>query len=335
MEREIESLAEKAGIEPPTSPPPAGSLRDEIQGFSTLDACEKQHAPTDPLLADALDSLGYESLVRDACRSMEALAARDSKKCSAILAGSLRARCETAVATLTGDASLCPLSGASRDPLCLARARRDPRLCDGLSGRSANLCRALVSGDPSLCKKDASCTRQVARWASVFENPEKREPFVTKLVVEVRETTHSAAGAPVRAFDLGELAAGGFVVRKRSGRIELSLGAPRDATWLSAHSKLATPQGYFALELPEKPKEGTTVALGPLASRFDLLVPELASLSSVPGHAKGRFTVTKLVPELEGVVKLDLEAIVGEGARSFRVVARIESFVRDVMDGPR
>lgn len=329
MEREIVKLAEEAGVIVAEPSSPAGSLRDEIARFSSLDTCVAEHLPKDPLLADALDALGYDSLGRDACRIIEALASRDSKRCAPILASPLRARCETNVATLIGDTKLCPLSGSSRDPACLARASRDPRLCEAAVGSEAKTCRALVLGDPKLCEKDASCARQVARWASLLEPAAHNDAFATKLTVEVLETTK--AEAPARVFDLGDLSAKGAVVRKRGGKLELSLGSPRDASWLPADTKLATLRGHFWLKAAKASPEDTKLPLHPLSARFELLLPEVATLSSATGTASGAFTVKKLVPEPGGAVQLDVEAMVTEAGRGFRVKAAVETFVRDVV----
>lgn len=328
VEGALERLANEAGIELADPPSPAGSLREEVERFTTLSACVSEHRPADSLLGDALDALGYDALTRDACRILQALSARDSSLCAPILASPLRARCEASVATLTGDPKRCPLDGSSRNPVCLARASRDPRLCAGASEREAKTCRALVLGDPKLCEKDASCMRQVARWSSLHEPAAHQDAFATKLLVEVRETKDEASP---RVFDLGELAAKGAVVRKRAGKLELSLGSPRDASWLPADTKLATLRGHFWLKTGKASPETATLPLLPLSARFELLLPEVATLSSVTGRADGAFTVRKLVPEPGGAVQLDLEATVTEAGRGFRVRAEVETFVRDVV----
>ena len=125
------------------------------------------------MIGDAIDALGYDTLIGDACRVLEALKAKDARRCRPIAASSLRARCETNVAVLVGDPRLCPLTalgkGDARDPLCLARASRDERLCAAMISSERASCKAMVNGRADECHGDESCVRQVERWKWVLE----------------------------------------------------------------------------------------------------------------------------------------------------------------------
>jgi hypothetical protein len=50
------------------------------------------------VLADAVDALGYDTLVRDACRTLQARKAKDGDLCQPIIASSLRLRCGSQLA---------------------------------------------------------------------------------------------------------------------------------------------------------------------------------------------------------------------------------------------
>src|SRR6266542_6732339 len=127
MDREFERLKLEAGIEIADDPaPPSGDLKGDIESFTTLDACVRARTAMDPLLGDAIDALGYDGLPRDACRILQASKEKNQDACRPIVASSLRARCESYVAIIAGNANLCPMNGsgkfAARDPVCFARA---------------------------------------------------------------------------------------------------------------------------------------------------------------------------------------------------------------------
>jgi len=324
LQRDLEALALEAGIEPPDPPAPPGSLRDEIEAFVSLDACASRLATVDPLLGDALDAVGYEGLVRDACRLIEALSARDPKKCAPILASPLRHRCEADVATLVGDSNLCPPSGAGRDPLCLARARRDPRLCEALAPLDRPRCKAIVVGDVSACAGDAHCERRVQRWAPLFEPPRATEPFTTQLVVDVED------GDAMRAFDLEALSAQGAVVRKTKGRYEISLGAKPASSVIAAEARPAA--GFFTFKLPIAPEMPVELPFDPASARFELLLPGFGLLTNAGAQAKGAFRVTDFAPEPLAKLSFEIEAKVVDGERVLPLHAKVRTFVRDVVE---
>lgn len=327
LEEELRQLSLEAGVDPPDPPAPSGSLRDEIDRFDSLDACTTRLTSLDPLLGDALDALGYDGLARDACRLLEALATRDPKRCAPILATPLRARCETDLATLVGDPSLCPLMGPGRDPLCLARAHRDRRYCSALPNAEKAHCEALVSGDASFCQQDARCQRQVARWAPLLEPPAQRPAFATELVVNVERADGSQ-----RTFDLSLLSERGVVVRKTRGRHEISLGTKPTSAVVHV-AEPSQPAGAFLLSLPVAAKSGEAIPLDPLHGRFDLLLPGLGLLTSAGAQAKGTFQVTQFSTEPGTEIAFELDAKVVEAGEILRVRAEVRSFVRDVVAG--
>src|SRR5580704_4803926 len=122
-------------LEAPVDPPaPAGDLKAEIDRFTTVDACALERARLDPLVGDALEAIGYDTFLRDACRMIDAAKANDATRCAAIDASSLEARCRATVAEVAGAPDTCPWEASSRptrgrDARCVAVASRDPRLC--------------------------------------------------------------------------------------------------------------------------------------------------------------------------------------------------------------
>ena len=78
--------------------PPSGDLKTEMLRFRSLDACVKEHAGTDPLVGDSLYAIGYDTVIRDSCRILEALSAKDERRCDPIASSTLRAHCQNTVA---------------------------------------------------------------------------------------------------------------------------------------------------------------------------------------------------------------------------------------------
>src|ERR1700690_2472132 len=97
---------------------PAGDLAADLASFTSVEACMKQRtASLDPLVGDAVDAIGYDTFLRDACRMLEAAKNKDAKKCELIDASSLRARCRTITAMVAADVESCPLKAPSKPEL--------------------------------------------------------------------------------------------------------------------------------------------------------------------------------------------------------------------------
>lgn len=176
------SLGLDAGdLEPAVDPPaPAGDLRAELDAFTTVDACTQQRAGLDPVVGDALEAIGYDTLVRDACRLLDAAKSQDGKRCAAIDASPLRERCVALVAELAGDGDACPFEIVTRpergrQAACLALASRDARLCAGaFDAATRATCEALATHDAAPCKRlglrsdQARCARDEKRFATAL-----------------------------------------------------------------------------------------------------------------------------------------------------------------------
>jgi hypothetical protein len=322
-----------AGLGGPTdSPPPSGDLRSEIDAFTTLDACARARTLGDPLLGDVVESMGYDTLVLDACRMLEALKAQDPKPCKPIALSALRTRCETSVAVRAGKPALCPVTAppgraASRDPECLARASRDERLCAAAIAPDRPTCTALVLGDPAKCAGNATCVRQVARWRALIEKPADHRPFPAQGHIDVR----GAEGTPdpaTRSIDLVDVAHQGAVLtRLAAGRTKVTIGssAPLAPRVSDEKPRLLVEIVVSAADL----KKGA-VALGPGQIKIDLFAPKIQerSLATV---ADAKLTGCALGPDVGSPVKIALEATLYDAPKKYAVTIDIETFVRDVI----
>jgi hypothetical protein len=341
LQREFDELQAEAGIETHEDPtPPSGDLKADIESFTTLEACVRTRTPSDPLLGDAIDALGYDSLTRDACRILQALKAKTTDACKPIVASALRGRCESHVAVLTGDPSLCPaMNGgglAAREPVCLARASRDERLCSAALATDRARCKALVLGRPGDCGRDPSCVRQVERYKSLLEKPSSHPAVATHLRIEVTEVSRSDAAATL--LDIDEVAAGGAVVQLTDERVRLALGAPKSAAWLPAESPLASPRAFIEIAAPldavpglgnsKRKDAGAAIELGPRDVRFDLLVPKVATLSAFTASERV-LDIERLSTEPGGSIRFVLTSTLRDAPRVFRVKLDVETFVRE------
>jgi hypothetical protein len=338
VQRELERLAAEAGIESAVDPPaPSGDLKNDVESFTTLDACVRTRKIADPLIGDAIDALGYDTLTRDACRILQALKEKRSDACKPIAASGVRARCETYVAVLTGDPGACPTSGsgrlATRDPVCLARANRDERLCAAAPTTDRARCRALVLGRRAECGRDEACARQVARYESLFEKPATHTPLPTRLHVDVAE--QGTAQPSKTSFDLDDVAAAGAVVRASNGVTRVTLGTPKNALWPTPDALQAGPRVFveWSAATSTAQTQPAKVTLGSNELRLDLLVPKVALLSSLLA-SDVELQIETLSSEPAGPIKFVLESTLREAPRTFRVKLDVETFVREAAAGP-
>ncbi len=301
----------------------------------------------DPLLGDAIDALGYDGLPRDACRILQASKEKNPDACRPIAASSLRARCESYVAIIAGNPNLCPVNGsgkfAARDPVCLARASRDERMCAAASAGERARCRALVLGKKSECGSDEQCARQVDRYKSLLEKPTEKPALVSHMHVEVSDEK----GAAVSSLDLDEVAAAGAVLRATPLGARISLGAPRTAAWQSPEAPSASPKLFLEVTMPANPhgatlareasqKGGTTpheLSLGEHDLDLDLLIPKVGLLSAV--LASDTKLDLRHVSVVEGdPVDFVLSTTLRDAPRTFRVKFEVQSFVREKIGPP-
>jgi hypothetical protein len=313
-------------------PPPAGDLKAELDAFTTVDACVAQRAAGDPVVGDALEAIGYDTLVRDACRLLDAAKSRDPKRCADVLASTLKARCEAAAAELAGNPEACPFDLPSRpelgrDAACLALATRDASLCDAALDRTARVtCAALATHDPAPCKKlpmradQLRCARDEQRWAAVLP---------------VADAPPRDGGAPWGKVsltgDAGAFACDAFPLDVSRGVVVLER---LDGAHVVVGSLNNGGAGFIAAS-PNAPKTFAFEVVAPADPKKALL--EHAQLD-VPGHSPvdvagsraGAFVVrvARLEKRRGGVVELILRGSLQEGVD---VRVEVTTFVRDVV----
>jgi hypothetical protein len=323
-------------VEPAVDPPAAaGDLQAEIQGFTTLDACVEQHAHLDPLLGDALEAIGYDTFVRDACRVLEAAKAADGGQCDAIDASSLRHQCACTVAAVKGDAEGCPWTIPSRpesgrDAWCLAVAARDPRLCAAEETSAARAtCEATVRHDPTPCAKlpvradQARCRRDVDRWRNATPAPDAH----LSTLAPAQGTLHvdgGDAGAPLDTNLEAILARGVVLLEQRDGvRFELGLPSLSGSSFIAAspHTQPTLSAEIFAAS------DGKRVTL----DRVELSMPNHSPLSTPLARSTIEVKIDKLDHVRGGALGVMLDGDLGDSTGTFHVHLAATTFVRDVV----
>ncbi len=337
------SIAQAAGLDaaslaPSEDPsPPPGDLASEVAHFTTLDACVQEHAKLDPLVGDALRSIGYETFLRDSCRLLEATRAKSVARCDPIDASSLRARCHSYVAMATANPDTCPWltpgdTQLGRDPTCVAVAAGDARLCAAEELRKRATCTAVASRDEGLCAVGAAeCRREAARWRGVLPETQKRDPLPdVRGRLLLRGGEQPLADASHGESDLHEALAQGVVLVHTVMGDRLAFGKLRELE-ASATAPLRFKLGVLlaASRSPAQPRsagdarvESLTVAGG---AGPRVVCPDL--------HCEVRVTVRKLEPVRGGAVELEVEATSGVAPDILKLRADIATFVRDVV-GP-
>ncbi len=324
-------------------PAPAGDLAKELEQFVNVETCVAQRANLDPLLADALRAIGYDTFVRDACRLLEAAKDKKRETCEKIDASSLRARCRTWVATLAQTPDACPLvyeglPAKGRAPTCVALAGKDPRLCaaeprpaqratcEAMSARSDGKCAALVPADR------AACVREVTRWKSLLPAsleglPKLPEPRGKLLVKGESGTADPKATEIDLAPDVGR---GAVVVVGLREKLRVELGAlgDSDSARIAGAPNKRTRVGLVVTLDPPKP---TTKESVPVLERFELEIPGELPIIVPPGKCDCRVTRARIDRGRGGEIGISVEGTVTGAGRSYRVSLDATTFVRDVV----
>jgi hypothetical protein len=304
---------------------PAGDLAADLNAFTTVEACMKDKTRTlDPLVGDAVDAIGYDTFLRDACRVLEAAKTKDMKKCELIDASALRARCRTVTAMVAGDAEGCPLKAPSkpelgRDATCVAAALRSPAMCAGAQKRDRPSCEALVTHDTKKCDAiplddlRVGCTRDATRFRGVIVGG-----AAIGNVPPVKGTlTFSGEGKPQTTADLDFDVGAGVVVVLDGKKTRVTFGRVGE---LTATPRAAQPLDHTRLALAfststEKPVEITEAALTVPGS-------PIASCTACTLSLK----IDKLEAKRAGAVSLVLDGSLG----TWKIHADVQTFVRDV-----
>lgn len=325
-------------------PAPAGDLAKDLESFVNVESCVAQRAGIDPLLADALRAIGYDTFVRDACRLLEAAKDRKRETCDRIDASSLRSRCRTWVATIAQTPDACPLiyeglPSRGRTASCVALAGKDPRLCAGEARPSQRAtCEALSSRSETKCdplapSERAACRREVARWRSLLPSPLEGLPKLTE--ARGKLAVHGEAGTAdpkVTELDLAPDLGRGAVIQvglRERLRVELgSLGETDTARIAGAPNK----RTRVGVELTlEPPRLGAGKDPTPVLDRFELEVPGELPVVVPPAKCECKVTRARLDRTRGGEVSIAIEGTVTGASRTYKIALEATTFVRDVV----
>lgn len=335
-----------AGIvgEPLDPPAPAGDLKTELDRFVNLDQCVAERAKLDPLVADALGAIGYETFLRDACRLLEATKDRKRETCDKIDSSALRGRCLAWVAMAAQTPDACPmmfegLATRGRNASCVAVAGRDARLCAGEARTTQRAtCEALVAREPARCgvlmpAQRALCEREVTRWRSLLSSPLEGLPKLP--VVHAKLTLHGASGTPDPLSEQSDLASdfvrGVVVVTSRTGerermRVELGTVAESEAARIAA-SPQKRPRVGLAVIFEPSPKDAPPATI----QKLELELPSEAPIVSPPATCDCKLSGVVAGTSRGGEVAFVLEGTLSSGTRSYEIALDVATFVRDVV----
>jgi hypothetical protein len=346
----------EARLDPPAPP---GDLEAEIDRFTTLDACVEARAQLDPLLGDALEAVGYDTFLRDACRVIDAAKANDANRCAAIDASALETRCRATVAEVAAAPDTCPWETSSRpdrgrDAKCLAVASRNPLLCGAVADPLERAtCEAILGNDTRPCAslrartEKARCVRDAARWRGVLaaRAPGAAETTAAEARASVgngassapagtlhieRQTGTDTAGGPIDVDLAPDLARGVTLMTQRDGA-RLTIG-PLTETGLDFIAPSPHVRASLALELfvPAGLRGAEPVVR---IERAELVVPGRPPLATPGAQSTLAAKLDKLALVRGSVVALVVDGDISASGSSWHVHASGRTFVRDVVKG--
>jgi hypothetical protein len=314
-------------------PAPAGDLKEDVERFTTLDTCVSQHALADPLVGDALRSIGYDTFLRDACRVLQALKMKDSAPCEAISSTALQRHCQGLLAMAETAPDKCPWYAVAekrdgRDPTCLAVSTHDPRDCAAENASLGPLCQALASGDVSHCgqatgDERATCSRDVEREKTLLAEAEVHDVH-DRTTPKVHFEVHGAKGTKdpaVTEADLSANFAGGVVISAASaGGVAVVLARdPEEVLGLPLRSEKTHVVAEVAME------KATTV------TKLAVNVPRMPEVVCPSPHCDLTVTMVKADPKRGTPLSATIEGTVEVPSGTYEIKLQIDSFVRDVV----
>ncbi len=331
------ALGIDADLPPQPDPtPPAGDLASDVASFTSLDACVASHAKLDPLVGDALLSFGYDTFLRDACRQLDAVKARDAKKCDAVVASELRTHCRSTVAMVTSAPEDCPFPESAgtggRDPTCIAVASHDPRLCAATNGSDRVTCEATTLRDSSKCDalpagERAGCKRIADRLKSSLDPAHTDLPALPS--VSGKLDVHAQAGTQAvvpETSDLHDAVANGIVIVTSPIETRFSFGeTPTSSAYphaVSPESKLGV---GFEIDVTSTPANDAKLHL------LALEIPGGVRLDNAQVHGVPKVKIVQLAKERGGAVEFTVDAEAGASPQGYAFHVDVKSFVADVV----
>jgi hypothetical protein len=331
---------------------PAGDLEAEVARYTTLDACAEERVRTfDPLLRDAVRSIGYDTLARDSCRVLEALKSKRVEACSPIAAAALRRRCESLFAMATAAPELCPLESrmawstdarreeravaGGHDATCVAVASRDLSLCKGTAtfperaiceavlAKTRTSCTNLGGGDRQRCEHDST---RLAKYMTTLRTPAVA-PDVPTFSLDLTPEG-DVRPAPDPHVELGREVVHGLVVVSNKGVHYTELGTLlTDGGTAYAPSPLGRTRLALSVTVPP------TGGAGKL-ERMELVIPGRATWVVPGAHCDCTVRALTWGTSRGAPVELEVTGVVGVGPAVFKMRAHIKTFVRDLVQLP-
>lgn len=315
--------------QPQLDPPaPPGNLKAEVETFTSLNACVELKARIDPVLGEAVDALGYDTLLRDSCRVLQAIKTNSTAPCDSILSSSLRDRCTTSTAIATGNALACPMIGQNHDPFCLALAHRDTHLCVHASPERRKVCRALLDGDMRTCRQDKRCERWVLRWQGMIPPSQTKPDLGSRIRLDATETNDGGTLTPI-SIDFSQVLLPAVVSKSATGA-RILLGDATSAAWPSPKAT-ATPRLLLTMDVsPSCTKQGKH-SLRPDQLTYEMILPRVAKLSGPAQNDVVSVTVDTIGLEVGTPVRFTLETDAEESPHTFHVRLDVNTYVRDLV----
>ncbi len=329
-----EAAAEMQDLLPP--PPPSAwpddvaSLRDAIEGFTTIDACLgalRARTPTE--VAEGVTDLGYDAFFADVCASMRAVREGSVEACDALEVSSARRGCRRRLALFHGEPRACPEDPVvpGREAVCVAWAARDPDLCRAASPAERARCAAVLSGDATRCGDArggdrARCEAEIERYGAALGD-DRRESPAARAEGEVSVTVDDVA-IPSRE------AARGVRLVPRGCRMELVLASALGAASVGRDE----PSVSLELSIPAHLELPARLPLAASDALLGVVTPRRGTLSSASG-ARGHVVLTAYEERLGGAIEGTIEGELSELTERVPVRGRFSTFVRDLdpLDG--
>lgn len=313
--------APQAAREAPAPAPTDVEVAPPLPG--STDACALALAERTPAeVRQTLEDLSYDTAFRDACIAARAEAGHSLALCAELGVTALRDRCRERVAIATGDPTGCPAARSrdGHDPLCLALASRDPRLCVAAGTVERAVCEAvLVDGDAHACARlpvelRAACTSRITRLAALASFEVER--------AEALETSASLTIGDAEPLELA-IAARGARIAYAGCEPTLELGEER-ATGLHR------PESTWRLRVPAAGAAPYESTIGVLGASIEVETHELRSASV----ANGRVSIAALDRTLGGRVEGSFAGQLANGTTPVSVSGAFVTFVRDIEERP-
>ncbi len=313
-------------VDPPAL---AGDLRSDVETFGSLDSCVAQHAAMDPVVGDAVRAIGYDTLLRDACRTLQAMKLKDRSPCEAIASSGLQHRCESMLAMSMQDADKCPWAAAAdkrtgRDATCLAVTTHDPRICAAELSTLQPTCEAFTTGDATRCAAgdgdQRTCERDLERVKTLLVQRERDAHDATKPRAHLEIHGRDDAGAD--DVDLSSLVAGGAIVSSLpAGGVGIDLARDTEALLrLPSRTEKAHLSATIAVELG-----------GAKLTKLEIVAPKLAQISCPSPHCDLKVTLDKMDTTRGAPITASFEGKVETPGATYQLHLVVSTFVRDIV----